>query len=63
MFIDEMDSEEYKFFNLISGFSLRDIQACLQIKKHLETNGLSVDDLENFFEFFSIKGHDLKRKK
>lgn len=62
MFIDEMDLEESKFFNLVSGFRVKDIQACLQIKKHLEINGSSVDDLESFFNVFKITPIGIERK-
>jgi len=61
--MENFSDEEVKFYNLVLPFTFRDLQICIQVKKHLEINGSNVDDLELFLQNFVISKDGLVRKK
>lgn len=58
-----LTDEEQKFFDIINGFTFRDLQTFVIIKNHLELNSKTPYDVEVFLDSFIIKNNKLRRRK
>jgi hypothetical protein len=58
-----LTDEEKSFFNIINGFTFRDLQTFIIIKNHLKLNSKDPSDLEVFLDSFIIKNNRIRRRK
>jgi hypothetical protein len=55
-----LTDEEKSFFNIINGFTFRDLQTFIIIKNHLKLNSKDPSDLEVFLDSFIIKNNRIR---